>query len=297
MEGYAWESNTHIQVSSNFSETMRKFKRKSMKCIFCKQNSDNAKSVEHIIPESLGNKSHILEKGIVCDKCNNYFATKIEKNVLEQLYFKNLRHRNDILNKKNKLPTEFGFVAHPQGGKIEIINKHNNVIEINVDNKEIYNLIKEQKIDKLYIPIITQPENDNIYLSRFLGKIALEALAKKVSPVENWNKDFIEHEGLDDLRNYVRFGKGKFWEYKQRKVYEEFDGFKDISNPEKPEIYQMLHEYDFLYIENKYLFFICIIMGIEYTINIRESTLELYDEWIKNNKNKSPLERDYQIKQ
>jgi hypothetical protein len=268
-----------------------------MKCIFCKQNSDNTKSVEHIIPESLGNKSHILEKGIVCDKCNNYFATKIEKKVLEQPYFKSLRHRNEILNKKKKLTTEFGFIDHPNGGKIEIINKHNNIIEINVDNEEIYKLIKEQKVDKLYIPIIKQPDNDNIYLSRFLGKVALEALAKRVSSVDNWNDDIIEHEGLDNLRNYVRYGIGKFWEYKQRKVYEEYDSFKDISNPEKPEIYQTLHEYDFLYIDNKYLFFICIIMGIEYTINMSESTLELYEEWLIKNENKSHLERDYQIKQ
>jgi hypothetical protein len=267
-----------------------------MKCIFCKQNSENAKSVEHIIPESLGNKSHVLEKGIVCDKCNNYFATKIEKNVLEQSYFRSLRHRNDIVNKKNKLPKEFGFIAHPKGGKIEIINKYNNQIEINIDSQEIYNLIKEQKVDKLYFPILTEPEKDNIYLSKLLGKIALEALAQRVSTVENWNEDFIDHEGLDDLRNYVRFGKGKFWEYKQRKVYEENDGFKDISNPQKPDIYQTLHEYDFLYIDNKYLFFICIIMGIEYTINMVESTLELYNEWLIKNENKSHLERDYQIK-
>lgn len=38
-----------------------------MHCIFCKCDSTNSKSVEHIIPESLGNKSHILRPGIVCD--------------------------------------------------------------------------------------------------------------------------------------------------------------------------------------------------------------------------------------
>ncbi len=267
-----------------------------MKCIFCKENSDNTKSVEHIIPESLGNKSHTLQFGIVCDKCNNYFATKIEKEVLELPYFKSLRHRNEILSKKNKLPTELGFVMHPKGGQVEIVNKKDNIIEVNVENKELFDLIKDNKIDKLYIPILTEPEKDNIFISRFLGKVALEALADKVCGVENWNNDFIEHEGLDDLQNYVRFGQGKFWDYKQRKVYEEYDTFDDLSDPQKPTNYQTLHEYDFLYIDNKYLFFVCIIMGIEYTINMREPTLELYDEWLKNNGNKSPLERDYQIK-
>jgi hypothetical protein len=50
-----------------------------MNCIFCHKISDNSQSIEHIIPESLGNKEHTLWKGAVCDKCNNYFATKMEK--------------------------------------------------------------------------------------------------------------------------------------------------------------------------------------------------------------------------
>lgn len=54
-----------------------------MNCIFCKEESSNSRSIEHIIPESLGNKDHVLPPGIVCDKCNNYFARKIEKKILE----------------------------------------------------------------------------------------------------------------------------------------------------------------------------------------------------------------------
>ena len=67
-----------------------------MNCLFCKQNTDNSKSVEHIIPESLGNKEHILPRGLVCDNCNQYFAIKIEKPLLEQPYFRNIRHRAGI---------------------------------------------------------------------------------------------------------------------------------------------------------------------------------------------------------
>lgn len=267
-----------------------------MRCIFCKNNSGNTKSFEHIIPESLGNKSHVLQKGIVCDKCNNYFATKIEKQVLELPYFKSLRHRNEILNKKNHLPSENAFINHSLGGHIEIVSRKGNILEVNVENKELFELIEKGNIDKLYIPILTEPEKDNIHISRLLGKVALEALADKVCSVENWNNDFVEHEELDDLRNYVRFGQGKFWSYNQRKVYEEYDIFEDTKNPKKPINYQTLHEYDFLYIDTKFLFFVCIIFGIEYVINMREPYLELFKEWLKNNENKSPLEKDYQIK-
>lgn len=33
-----------------------------MICLFCKENSTNSKSVEHIIPESLGNKYTTLDE-------------------------------------------------------------------------------------------------------------------------------------------------------------------------------------------------------------------------------------------
>ena len=50
-----------------------------MRCLFCKKDSDETKSIEHIVPESLGNKSFVLPLGYVCDKCNNYFALRVEK--------------------------------------------------------------------------------------------------------------------------------------------------------------------------------------------------------------------------
>ena len=48
-----------------------------MRCIFCKKDSLDSKSIEHIMPESLGNVNHILQPGVVCDECNNYFARKV----------------------------------------------------------------------------------------------------------------------------------------------------------------------------------------------------------------------------
>ncbi|MBP5346270.1 MAG: hypothetical protein J6Y99_08655 [Bacteroidales bacterium] len=74
-----------------------------MQCIFCHKDSSNSKSVEHIIPESLGNKHHYLPKGYVCDECNNYFSYKIEKELLSQPYFVSMRFRNEILTKKGRL--------------------------------------------------------------------------------------------------------------------------------------------------------------------------------------------------
>ncbi len=60
----------------------------AMYCIFCKRDSTGSCSVEHIIPESLGNEEHVLPPGVVCGACNNYFASSIEQAVLESGAFK-----------------------------------------------------------------------------------------------------------------------------------------------------------------------------------------------------------------
>jgi hypothetical protein len=75
-----------------------------MRCIFCKTPSDASVSVEHIIPESLGNTLHVLPQGTVCDKCNNYLARKVEKPVLEAPMFRFLRSDRAIPNKRGKPP-------------------------------------------------------------------------------------------------------------------------------------------------------------------------------------------------
>ena len=58
-----------------------------MRCVFCKADSSQSRSVEHIIPESLGNTAHTLPRCVVCDQCNGYFARKIEKPVLDSGMF------------------------------------------------------------------------------------------------------------------------------------------------------------------------------------------------------------------
>ncbi len=78
------------------------------RCIFCGNDSSCSKSVEHIVPESFGNKSAILRKGIVCDKCNNYFARKVEQPFLESEPIRKLRQELQLENKKGKTIEDYG---------------------------------------------------------------------------------------------------------------------------------------------------------------------------------------------
>src|SRR5436309_15606851 len=74
------------------------------RCVFCKRDSGASRSIEHILPESLGNKEHTLPAGVVCDACNNYFASGIEQPVLESGHFVTARFSALIPNKREKMP-------------------------------------------------------------------------------------------------------------------------------------------------------------------------------------------------
>lgn len=261
-----------------------------MTCIFCKQDSSSSKSVEHIIPESLGNKSHILPKGAVCDSCNNYFATKIEKELLSSGYFKSLRYRNDIPNKRGITPLETAIIAHPSGGKIEV-DIRGNIIEAVIPSKRIFDLVNTGTVRRLYIPIYQNPEPNNSIVSRFICKVALEALAQRFSQAEGWNEEIVSNKSLNPIRDYARYGKGsKLWEYSCRKIYDE--NFPFTEGDKK---YQVLHEYDFIFIRKEAVF-ICAILGIEYAINLGGDSIENYTSWLKASKGVSPLLMDHSQK-
>ena len=92
-----------------------------MRCLFCKKNSDDSKSVEHIVPESLGNVSYVLPKGVVCDKCNNYFSRKVEKPFLDLPAVQSLRFHQVIPSKRDNVPSINAMLG---SGYPVIVNRH-----------------------------------------------------------------------------------------------------------------------------------------------------------------------------
>lgn len=122
----------------------------------------------------------------------------------------------------------------------------------------------------------------------------------RVSNIPEWQDEFIENEGLDGLRNFVRYGKGyKIWPYYTRKIYAE----SQISfDPETKRYYEKLHEFDFLFpdkpksnqdkTEVSNLYFVMSIMGIEYVINMTNAGLSRYFLWLSENNEKSILLMD-----
>lgn len=259
-----------------------------MRCIFCMCNSENVKGREHIIPESLGNKEHVLPLGAVCDTCNNYFAVKIESELLGSPYFKSVRHRNFILSKKGHLVPNKVLIPHKNVGWVDMWIDDKGFVFRHEDNEAI-RLISDGTVNKLIIPIIEEPERNDKIMSRFLAKAALESLAYRLCSCDGWNEGIVDKIELNPLREYARYGKGEFWVYSQRRIYTEDDRFVDPIN--HPEPYEVLHELDMLYIDNKFMYFVLVIMGIEFAINLGGPEIETYNKWLIDNNGVSPIWR------
>lgn len=52
------------------------------KCLYCLATDGKFSSVEHTIPRGLGNDEIILDKGVVCDRCNNGVLSDLDEVLL-----------------------------------------------------------------------------------------------------------------------------------------------------------------------------------------------------------------------
>lgn len=273
-----------------------------MKCIFCHKDSSKSKSVEHIIPESLGNKEHILPQGYVCDECNHYFAIKIERPLLDQAYFVSLRFRNEILTKKGKLVKQ--KMVFPSAAKCTdvIMRTTDEGLIASFDDEEIYQSIQRGRCHKMYALFLPEPEYPNDLMSRFLAKCAYEYLLFHMGP-DKYDICVRELLGekidvLKELREYARYGKGKFWQYNQRRIYSEGSFFINLA---ENVIYETLHEMTLFvkeygkcqdgYTEAE-VYYVVAIGGIEYAICLSDPDISEYRKWIVQHEGHSPLEND-----
>lgn len=276
-----------------------------MQCIFCHNDSTASKSVEHIIPESLGNKHHFLPKGYVCDDCNNYFAVKIERELLDQPYFRSMRFRNEIQTKKGKpVKEKMFFPGAMMACDVEMhITDSGRIMSFN--DQRLYEAIKDGKTHTMISPYYPEPDYPSINMSRFIAKCAYEYFLYSVGE-DNYEICVQELLGdksdvLKDLREYARYGKGPFWQYNQRRIYSEGTCFV---HKDGKECYEILHEmklftkeykrYSTGFVEAE-IYFVMAVAGIEYAICISAPSITDYQKWIDDHNGLSPLNDDGEI--
>lgn len=183
---------------------------KMTSCIYCR-GAGPFTTIEHVIPESLGNDDLIL-KGCVCDRCQAYFGKEVEQYVLTKTPIAVWRTLLGIRTKNGRLPTvdvtqprrakgmlpdihrlhdNIGFAAHPDGSTSVDIYDGSLVRSLLEGAKWQFNLVLSPKKISM--------------LGRFLGKVGIGLLALS-DQARAYEPKF------DRIRNYARFGSsGEIW--------------------------------------------------------------------------------------
>ncbi|MCG6142733.1 HNH endonuclease [Leptospira mtsangambouensis] len=255
-----------------------------MICIFCQKESTSSKSKEHIVPESLGNTKYTLKPGIVCDQCNNYFARKVEKPFLDHPSVIHLRFDQAIKNKKGLVPSVNGLILPNIPVKLfRNIDEKDISLYIDID-LELTEKIRSQKKGKLIVPINNNPP-DNKTISRFIAKIALEAMAQRLEEYNDGINYIASEIQLNAIRRHARYGEITHWPVNIRRIYDADRHFTTKSGREV----QTVHEFDILKTDNEEWFFIIAFFGLEFAINYAGPDIEGYQEWLQQHNEISPL--------
>lgn len=165
-------------------------------CLFCPNTDENQFSKEeHIVPESLGNKSYLLPKGIVCDKCNQYFSG-LDKYFCHHHLGAGRKLLERYKTKKGKppsMPLEAGEMRQDETGRIHF---QQSLIEGKGKEQFTISFFEKDVAIRVRLPL---PDTDSKKISRFLAKAGIETLYFKMGNMA-LQPDF------DFVRNYARFG-------------------------------------------------------------------------------------------
>ncbi len=177
----------------------------AMSCLFC-GSSGPFTTIEHVIPESMGNDDLLLSEQ-VCDTCQNYFGKEIERFVLSKTPIGFWRVLLGIRGKERKLGSvDFSVPEKAKGILPQWSEHHDNRIgftahadgstSVDVDNNEIIQELLSGERSRLQF--VLSPKHLE-QIGRFLGKVSLELLCLD-------NSDLARSSQFDELRWYTRRG-------------------------------------------------------------------------------------------
>lgn len=267
-----------------------------MRCLFCKCPSHDAKSVEHTIPESLGNKRHVLPRGAVCDSCNNYFSSHVEGPVLSHRSFRNLRAWYREPTKKGKFPS---LVGTHLGSDIEIglrvssdgdytIGPYGISAERKGDRDRLFRYIAcDEQYGGPGFAFMLQENPPQKEMSRLLAKMALETVYLRLSKDLLLIQRLVESPHHDRIRHWARRGDNfESWPFHHRRIHPEETLMR---HPVSGAWVRVGFAHDLFPNRSGETFFALSLFGVEYVINVGGPSIKGYEEWLTENNCESPL--------
>ncbi|MEK1939558.1 MAG: hypothetical protein AAAB16_04205 [Pseudomonas sp.] len=195
-----------------------------------------------------------------------------------------LRFHQAIPSKKGRVPPMLGVMLGSEAPiSIRRVLDGDEIIASVELNEDQFELVRSGQSSKLYFPVGTGIPTAKV-TSRFLAKVALEAIAQRLLSSDGGIDYIVEEEQFDLIREHARYGHVKEWPYYVRRIYdanldEKIHGLEG----------QKVHEYDFLHTCHGELYFVLALYGVELTINIDGPCIEGYETWLNENDNVSPL--------
>ncbi len=240
------------------------------------------------MPESIGSRRRVLPRGVVCDKCNNYFARKVEQPILNHKWMRNLRAWHQVPSKKGKFPSLVGQIA---GSEVQV-NMRRGVdgkLELSTERQSESAELARAIQGNFDTPLIFTIEDDipQREMSRFLCKMALEASAEIfVNDAEALDR-LVDEPFYDNIRRFARYGDElSQWPFSQRAV---FPADTLMRHPETNEWVVAGFGCTIFMTRHQETFFAFLMYGVEFVINVGGPSIRGYEEWLNNHGGISPL--------
>lgn len=247
------------------------------RCLFCIQDSSTSVSVEHIVPESLGNTTIVLPRGFVCDRCNNYFARKVEAPFLNSPAILALRHMEGVRNKRGRIPGMDVILNNGISGRLERNPRSPIPFLLEVDTSGLEWLTVDPKSwpTSAYFPSPDRPAPTRD-VARFVAKAGLEHLVQRNLGFQVGLESIFGAPELELCRKFARYGEGpKDWSVRVERIYDSDHLFEE-NLPD----FQRVWEMDLLIPDDREsALFAMSIFGLEFAINLIGPDLSPYDRW------------------
>ncbi|GAB3655023.1 HNH endonuclease [Nocardioides sp. HDW12B] len=247
------------------------------RCLFCREDSSSSVSVEHIVPESLGNTTMVLPRGFVCDRCNNYFARKVEGPFLNSPAMLALRHLEAVGNKRGRIPGMDVVLDNGMPGRLERYPRLPIPFSLQVDASDLARLGPDTATwprGAMFASPEKPPTTRDV--ARFVAKAGLEHLVHRNLGFPEGLESIFGAPELELCRRFARYGAGpKEWGVRVERIYDSNHLFEEnLPN------YQRVWEMDLLIpSDRESALFAMSIFGLEFAINLVDPDLSPYDRW------------------
>ena len=158
-----------------------------MLCIYCQKASDSSKGRAHIFPEAIVANDVLLERGVVCDSCNQYLGSLDQAVVAHQSMYGVIQALS-LPGKTGKLRKELGITKR---------NNPEDPYEVVIPG-EFFQI--ETKEGRPHI-IVNPPHGagySDLKFRRALHHVAFNYLASTLPPARVHSPEF------DSVRRYIR---------------------------------------------------------------------------------------------